>query len=560
VSEWNEHAAELAARRIERRRFLKGALGLGTLAMLEGNSIAKALIPPVWNSPDPNSTGLDTIVVTMMENRSLDHMLGWMGPVVDGIQEQSFPTKLAVPAGCASQPSGTPTVYPAADPTPVSTYRLATHCLGSDPDHGWNGSRNEFNGGAMNGFHHQSGIDALGYYAEEDVPFLGWMAKNYVTFSRYFSSVMGPTYPNRRYWISANGGQRDPSRNGNTKGNDIPSPNQQDPEPDGHDWPTIFHQLDAAGIPWTYYHSDLATVMLFFNRVTANPGKVRFIGDYFADAAAGVLTPVVFLDPSFVVWGNDDHPARDIMWGQRYMFDTFLALAQGPQWWNPATKKGAAYILTYDEAGGFFDHVPPPRVDDPDGNANHCEDWGRLGFRVPTVVCSPFSTQGQGGGGMVAQNLYDHTSIIRLLQWRFGLGSISDINTAPGIPTWNRPPWYAGSRDRATQIHNLAEVFDFNPDNAHPDLPSEPPAIPLHALQGVACAQSQFPEGNGGDNPLEDAPDATPPPLARPTPIPLSVSNGKYVGPHADWVDLADRGFFGKFDFRERAKHGVWRD
>jgi phospholipase C len=536
MSEWNEMAAELAAKRIERRRFLKGAIGLSGLAMLETNSIARALIGPTAQ-PSPGNFG--PIVVTMMENRSLDHYLGWMGPRINGIQSQTMPAQLTAPGGCASQSSATPTVYPASGSATASTYHLETHCLGSDPNHNWDGSRNEFNGGAMNGFHHVSGPDAMGFYGKDDIPFLAWMAEEYTTFSNYFSSVMGPTYPNRVYWISGQGG--------GFKGNTIPAPSQADPEPDGHDWPSIFHQLDAAGIPWTYYHGDLATVMLFFNRVTANPGKVRFIADYFADAAAGLLTPIVFLDPSFVVWGNDDHPARDIMWGQRYMYDTFLALAQGPQWWQPTPSggQGAAYILTYDEAGGFFDHVPPPRVSDPNGSTEHCEDWGRLGFRVPTVVCSPYTRR-----GMVAENLFDHTSILKFIQWRFGLPSLNtnlfgaDVNL--------------GSRDDALEIHNLLEVFDI--DNPQPEFASEPPAIPLHALQGIACTPSQVPEENGGDNPLEGAPDVPLPPLARPRPPEVPMKNGKYAGPHADWVELADRGFFGRFDFRERAKDGVFRD
>ena len=539
-----EQARELAARRIERRAFLKGAAGIGVLAALESSNMAKALIPALGGAPDPHNSGLDTIVCTMMENRSIDHYLGWMGFAIDGIQEgYSNPTTLDIPDECPGGTSDNPTQYPVADATPVPTHRLGTHCLGSDPDHGWDGSRVTFNGGAMNGFAHRSGVDAMGYYKAEDIPFISWLATNYVTFSRYFSSVMGPTFPNRLYWISANSGHRDPARNGETKGNDIPSPNGEDPELDGHDWPSIFHQLDAAGIPWTYYHSDLATVMLFFNRVTADPGKIRFIADYFVDAAAGLLTPVVFVDPSFYVWGNDDHPAHDVMWGQRYLYDVFMALASGPQWWNPKTKKGAAFILNYDEAGGFYDHVPPPRVYDPDASDVHCEDWGRLGFRVPAIVASPFSMKGPGGGGAVHQGLFDHTSVVKFLQWRFNLGSLKDFKGAD---------LNLGSRDIAPTILNLNEVFDFNPGNAHPDLASEPPAIPLHA-EGVACSRSEIPEANDGQNPLEPVPEVPLPPLARPR---TAAANGA----HSEWVELADRGFFGKFDFRERAKQGVWRD
>ncbi|HEX9697433.1 MAG TPA: alkaline phosphatase family protein [Actinomycetota bacterium] len=549
MSEWRDMQQELAARRVERRSFLKGAAALSTLAMLETNSIAKAL---VGRYGPPEARAIDTIVVTLMENRSTDHFLGWMGSVIDGVQEGFWnPARLeAAGSACSSDPAHQ---FPIADATPVPTYRLPGHCLGSDPDHGWTGSRIEFNGGAMNGFAHRSGADAMGYYLEDDVPLLGWLAKNYTTFSRYFSSVMGPTYPNRLYWLAGQGG--------GYKGNTIPGPQvagrtpagftDGDPEPDGHDWSSVFHQLDYFGIPWTYYHHDLASVMLFFNRVEENPGKVRFIGDYYADAAAGILTPVVFLDPGFVTVGNDDHPARDIAFGQRYLYDTFMALAQSRHWYSPRTGKGSVYVVSYDEGGGFYDHVPPPRVTDRNRSDDHCEDWGRLGFRVPTVVASPFSRGPDNGGGptgVVNQSLFDHTSILKFIQWRFGLGSLND-RAYPGTLGFENG-LNLGSRDDAPEIGNLASVLDFA--NPRPDLPSEPPQIPLHP-EGIYCSPAQFPEETGGENPLEPVPEIPLPPLARPR-IPEPVV------PHAEWVALADRGFFGKYDYRERAKHGVFRD
>lgn len=554
MSEWRELQRELAAKRIDRRKFLKGAAGLSTLAMLETNSIAKALI---GNYGPADARKIDTIVVTLMENRSMDHFLGWMGAAVDGMQEGFWnPARLDV-TGSACNPDPAHQ-YPIADATPVPAYHLPGHCLGSDPDHGWNGSRIEFNGGAMNGFANQSGADAMGFYKQQDVPFLGWLAQNYTTFSRYFSSVMGPTYPNRLYWLSGQGG--------GFKTNTIPGPQvggrtpsgftDNDPEPDGHDWSTVFHQLDMAGIPWTYYHHDLATVMLFFNRVEDNPGKVRFIADYYADAAAGILTPVVFLDPGFVTVGNDDHPARDIAFGQRYLYDTFMALAQSRHWYSPSTGKGSVYVVSYDEAGGFYDHVPPPRVADPNGSANHCEDWGRLGFRVPTVVASPFSRGPDASGptGVVNQNLFDHTSILKFIQWRFGLGSLNDFTWNGGLVPFAHG-FNKGSRDNAPQIHNLAEVLDFA--NPRPELPTEPPVIPVHA-EGLWCAQEQTVTETGGTNPLEPVPEVPAPPLARPRVTPPQTQSA--IVPHADWVALADRGFFGKYDYRERAKHGVLRD
>lgn len=542
MNDWTEISKELAAKRIERRTLLKGALGLSVLAMLETNKIARALVKPYGPT---DATKIDTIVVTLMENRSLDHYFGWMGEVIEGRRDLPNPKSLA-PFSCTPvQPSSSPTVYAVDNATPIYPYHLEGHCLNSDPNHGWDGSRVEFNGGAMNGFYERSGIDAMGYYDKEDIPILGWMAENYTTFSHYFSSVMGPTYPNRLYWLSGQGGK--------FKGNTIPYPGADgDQEPDGHDWASIFHQLDDAGIPWTYYHHDLATVMLFFNRVEENPGKVRFITDYYADAAAGVLTPIVFIDPGFVTVGNDDHPARDIRFGQRYIYDTFLALAQSPHWYNPSTGKGSVYVISYDEAGGFFDHVPPPRVTDPNASADHCQDWGRLGFRVPTVVASPFSRGPDDGGptGVVNQNLFDHTSILKFIQWRFGLSSLNEFAWTKGLLPFSNGLNY-GSRDSAPEIHNLNEVLDF--DNPVPTLPAGlPETFPVHA-QGLYCSTQE------GDNPLEPLPDPSLPPLARPNPpAPLQTQAGQA---HQEWADLADRGFFGKYDFRERAaKNSVLRD
>jgi phospholipase C len=322
---------------------------------------------------------------------------------------------------------------------------------------------------------------------------------------------MGPTFPNREYLYAATAM--------GVKNNAIPAPPGQPCPPCGYTWPTIIDLLNAAGVPWACYASDVPTVALWFHHILENPGRVRHITDYFADAAAGILPNVVFLDPAFFTYGNDDHPARDIRFGQRYMMDTFLALAQGPQWPN------SAYILTYDEHGGFYDHVLPPTLPDGLASTTHCDDWSQAGFRVPTIIASPFARR-----GFVGANTYDHTSILKLLEWRFGLPSLT-------------------ARDAGA--NNLGEVLDFEspPD---PDLPSEPPFIELHEAS-LWCSQSQVPEETDGENPLEPLPDVPVPPLARPEPLASAKQ------PHADLLAIADSGYFGKLDMRERAKHGVFR-
>lgn len=526
MSEWNEMTTELAARRIERRKFLKGALGISGLALLEGSGLARAVRPFMTLPASGADAPISTIVVTMMENRSTDHYLGWYPPInLDGFDIRS----VSNPRSLVPAPGGCSPIDPLAvdDARPVNAFHLEEHCQVPDPDHGWFGSRIEFNHGRMDGFAERSGHVAMGYYEEEDLPFLGWMVPQYTTFSNYHCSVMGPTFPNRLYHMSAQAGT--------AKTNALPG------APDGYTWPTIFESLTAAQVEWAVYASDVPEIALFFHLIRKNPGRVRHITDYFADAAAGRLPPVVFLDPAFFTYGNDDHPAHDVKLGQRYIQDTFVALADGPQWYDSSTGRGAVYILTYDEHGGFFDHVPPPTTADNRANANHCEDWGQLGFRVPTVLASPFSQK-----GFVGTNLYDHTSILKFIEWRFNLDR-------PELAPFNTP---LTMRDGAA--NNIGEVLDLTqPPRAEFD--AEPPFIPVHAA-GLYCAQNAVVDETEGHNPLERVPDAAvpAPTVKRLVPgIPFPYGEG---GPHAELRAIADSGVLGRADMRDRAKHGVWRD
>jgi phospholipase C len=529
MSDWTEYTRELAARRIERRKFLRGMLGISGLAVLQGSPLAKALVPRASAAALPTTRdNFTTIVVGMMENRSFDHYFGWLGPDLGGIQEGfSNPTSLEEP------PDGCSPVDPLAvdDATPVDTFHLESHCQLPDPDHGWDGGRVEYNHGQMNGFHERSGPVAMGYFNEDDIPFSSWLVRNYTTFSNYFCSVMGPTFPNRLYLHSAQGGGH--------RGNYIPAPDFTNPAdllPLGHRWPTIWDRLDAAGVDWAFYGSDVPTIALFFHEIYENPGKVRHIVDFYLEAALGLLPRVAFIDPAFFTYGNDDHPARDIKLGQRFIQDAFLAVAEGPQWYDANTGKGAAFVMTYDEWGGFYDHVPPPTQPDLLASSNHCDDWGQLGFRVPTILASPYSQQ-----GFVGSNVYDHTSILKMIEWNF--------NLPPLTP-----------RDAAA--NNLAEVLDFS-QTPRAALPSEPPFIPLH-LAGLWCAQSPTIEATDGENPLEPIPDVPLPPPVLPDPLnanaPLAKSADQFEEPHAEMLALADAGYFGRFDMRERAKDGVWRE
>ncbi len=506
-------------------------MGISGLALLQGTGLARALMPKSSAAALPTTKdNFTTIVVGMMENRSFDHYFGWLNPEIGEPAVSAFanPTSLAPP------PDGCSPVDPLAvdDPTAVPTFHLEQHCQIPDPDHGFDGGRVELNHGQLNGFVERSGQVAMGYFNEDDIPFLSWLVRNYSTFSNYHCSVLGPTFPNRLYLHSAQGG--------GFRDNHIPAPTPNNPLPTGHTWPTIWDRLNDAEVDWAFYGSDVPTIALFFHEIYESPGKVRHITDFYIDAALGLLPQVAFIDPAFFTYGNDDHPARDIMFGQRFIQDAFLAVAEGPQWYDAKTGKGAAFALTYDEWGGFFDHVVPPTQPDLLEDPNYCDNWGQLGFRVPTILASPFSKQ-----NFVGTNTYDHTSILKMIEWNFDLPPLTP-------------------RDQAA--NNLGEVLDFfqapRVDFADTGTGTGPPPfIPLH-LASLWCAQGQTIEATEGENPLEAIPDVPLPPPVLPGPdnASLAKSLDQFEEPHAEMKALADAGYFGRFDMRERAKDGVWRE
>jgi len=171
--------------------------------------------------------------------------------------------------------------------------------------------------------------------------------------------------------------------------------------------------------------------------------------DYLRDAAAGQLPAVSFVDPPYDPHAGsfDDHPFADIRNGDAFLSRTYHALVNSPCWAK------SVLIVTFDEGGGFFDHVPPPRVVAPNKMDPDCIDGcALLGFRVPTVIASPFSV-GSPLFPRVNSTVFDHTSVLKFIEWR-----------------WNLKPLTA--RDACAEIGNLASVLDLaNPRTKPPVLP-----------------------------------------------------------------------------------------
>jgi phospholipase C len=410
---------------MHRRDFLRGAAALGAAAAL-GSRIpdVEAGRPPGGSLLDLRAADapIDTIVVLMMENRSFDHYTGWLADDPRYVEEGRSRW-----GGRFHIDGRTAQTYALPDGTVVPTYRLPSAgdanpwrgCGHPDPGHSWDAGRAQRDGGFLAEGSRNDEF-ALGWFGDGDLTFYDALSRRFTVCDRYHCSVLGPTFPNREYLHSA--------QSGGIKSNALPFDIGY---PQGFTWPTIWDLLAAAGVPARYYFVDLPVLALWGTRLSpySSPNA-----RYFEDAAAGTLPRVVFLDPGFVgPTRTDEHPHGDVRDGQRLVHRYLKAFVDSPHW------QRGAFILTYDEWGGFFDHAPPPRLRDDRASRDDAEDFAQAGFRVPTRIISPYARR-----NFVDHRLYDHTSILRFIEWRF-LG-------APARGRGRRSDgWFLTARDRAAR-------------------------------------------------------------------------------------------------------------
>jgi phospholipase C len=426
-------AAEDPAGYLRRREFLQrtatlAGLGTGAAAVLSPDLLVReaaarqaraAALPAGRNLP------IDTFVVLMMENRSFDHYLGWL-PGADGMQ-----SGLSYADRAGKQ---------------FATRRLTGDfqgCAHPDPDHSWDGGRDQFNNGRMDGFLRSGSNDvfSIGYYAEDDLPFIPHAAKAYTTFDRFFCSLMASTYPNREYMHAGQSyGMKDNSVPANTLG-----------FPDT----TIFAALGKAGVSSRYFYTDIPFSALWGAPGLARSGQVQ---EYYERCATGTLPAVSFVDPAFngedQGTSGDEHPHGDVRTGQAFMADVVHAFMESPQF-----ARGALFIV-YDEWGGFFDHVAPPRVPDDRSARDLAADFGQMGIRIPAVAISPYARRGH-----VDHGIYGFESILKMIRHRFGLDPLT-------------------RRDKYARNIALAFDWDRKPRLDLPDLPR--PAHVISAPCGAA--------------------------------------------------------------------------
>jgi phospholipase C len=426
-----------------RRSVIKGVAGVA------GSAAISAAVPRAFAQatttglPAPANSGIDHIVVLMMENRSFDHMLGWV-PGANGVQAGRSFTDTAG--------------------NTFESFHLAStqSCQSADPNHGFGPGRTQVDGGAMDGFLLTQPVGdqfPIGYFLESDVPFFSNAVKHWTICDSYHCSILGPTWPNRFYMHS---GTTDRLTTGGPAAPALRVPG----DPTGgllsgiH--PTIWDLAANAGLNAKYYASNLseAFTSLWGNQYAS---ITKPLTQFMADAASGNLPAISYIDPNFAGegsgTGNDDHPLNDIRNGQLLMNTVYNALTASPNWPN------TLFIINYDEWGGFADHVAPVQApvsateQNIVGNTDGTPGMALLGIRTPLVIIGPRARR-----GAVVHTMYDAVSILNMISWRFGL------------PT----PWA-----RAQSSINMATALNFtSPANT-----TVPPGVTIANMQyGQNCS------------------------------------------------------------------------
>ncbi|GAB2966176.1 phospholipase C, phosphocholine-specific [Amycolatopsis acidiphila] len=476
---------------LNRRRFLQVAGGTAAASMLS-SSIARAAAIPASHRTG-SLRDVEHIVVLMQENRSFDHYFGSLR----GVRGFGDPRPVTLPSGKPVwyQPDGTRDLLP---------FRPQVDDLGlqfvQDLPHSWADTHAAWNQGGYDKWVPAKGTTTMAYLTREDIPFHYALADAFTICDAYHCSFLGSTDPNRYYlWTGYTG--NDGTGGGPVTGNDER----------GYSWTTYPERLERAGVSWKIYQDigdgldgahgwgwiDDAyrgnygdnSLLYFDNYRNAQPGDPLYDkartgtdaknGDGFfdilkSDVRAGQLPQV-----SWVVAPEafTEHPNWPANYGAWYVSQVLDALTSVPEVWSKT-----ALLITYDENDGFFDHVVPPYPpSSPAQGASTVDTTGELldglpyglGQRVPMLVVSPWSK-----GGRVCSEVFDHTSVIRFIERRFGVHE-------PNISPWRRT--VSGDLTSAfdfsrteTSVPALPSTAAYAPPDAdrHPDYVPTPPAVP----------------------------------------------------------------------------------
>ncbi|MFI6243885.1 phosphocholine-specific phospholipase C [Micromonospora sp. NPDC050795] len=465
---------------VDRRTFLK-AMGVPAIGAALPLDLSKALAIPA-NNRTGTIKDVEHVIILMQENRSFDHYFGTMR----GVRGFGDPHPATLPSGrdVWHQPNGNDELLP---------FRPEVKDLGQtflpDPPHGWNDGHAAWNDGRFDKWVPNKGVTAMTYHTRQDLPYHYALADAFTVCDSYHCSLMGPTDPNRYHmwsgWVGNDG-----------KGVGPVITNAEA----GYDWSTYPDRLERNGISWKIYQ-DVGTglnaagswgwtndpyignygdnSLLYFHQYqNAQPGtpladkaktgtEIRtqgrdpeaLLADFRADVEAGRLPEVSWITAPEAY---TEHPNWEPAYGSWYISQVIDILAANPEVWSKM-----ALFITYDEEGGFFDHVVPPTPPQSrehgqstvpttneifPGDADHPAGPYGLGIRVPMVIVSPWTR-----GGYVNSQVFDHTSLIKFLEARFGHGR-------PDLIEKNITPW------RRAVVGDLTTAFDFRHPNRSRDV------------------------------------------------------------------------------------------
>jgi phospholipase C len=421
---------------LTRRALLRygGSLGAAVASMSGAggawralSASAKTLRAPD-SLPDPKrsagsvdeSLPFDHIVVVMMENHSFDNLLGALArsgqPQAHGLK---FNAK-----GIAHNSNPGPT-------GPVYSFPIATTAQSPSVTQTWNATHEQIDEGRMDGFVRSVDSDEpMGYWTEDVLPFAYSLARTFTLANRWFCSAPCQTYPNRRFLMAG------------TAYGDIATDSESledSPPPNG----TIFDRLHAYGITWKNYFTDLPQTAIIPSIIEKYPANLAPVVQFYDDCAAGTLPSVSFVDPEFGALsdigepltkvpgleaigvkfqetGGDEESTQNMAYGESWAYSIVNAVLRSPAW--PRT----LLVYTYDEHGGYYDHVPPPPAIPPDSIAPQLgpEDvpggYDIYGPRVPGIVASPYSKP-----NAVTNVVHDHTSVLATIEAKWNLPALT---------------------------------------------------------------------------------------------------------------------------------------
>ncbi|KAH6578264.1 hypothetical protein BSLG_007662 [Batrachochytrium salamandrivorans] len=379
----------------------------GLLAIASQAPAAFALVRtriPFAESIDPR---IKNVVVLVMENRSFDSVFG-------RLKWDKINTKVDGLTGNESNILANGQV--------VKVSKATNPAAGFDPNHEIAPVTEQIYGAgiintagktpSMSGFAQQAFVESKGNmdsvqqvmqaFGSDTLPVTYALAKEFTIIDNWFASVPGPTYPNRHFYHCATASGYT-SNTGNFLG--IPCR-------------TIYDNMDDAGVSFRFYSSQLKASPLLYRSLRTIPHliKIKQIEEFYEDARDGTLRQYSFIDPDFSL--NDNHPPHNLHAGEQYVKDIYEALRASPQW------NQTMFIITYDENGGFYDHVVPPTdVPIPDasvvGTGVGDFKFDRLGPRVPTIVISPYVPKGGVIHSKTNGRYFEHSSIPATLKKLF---------------------------------------------------------------------------------------------------------------------------------------------